>query len=348
MTWRVCKRRYILNMNSRERVIRALTFERPDRAPRELWYLPGISMFRKDELSAVLARYPSDIVAAPVHYARSPRAQGEPNVVGTYIDDWGCLWQVGQAGIIGEVKGPPLADWSALADYVPPFEVVEKADLSEVNPFCAQSDRFVIGHGVNLFERMQYLRGTQALFMDLGYGADEVLRLRDMVHDYNMRVVTRLAATDVDAISIADDWGKQNGLLVAPALWRKVFKPMYADYCAASHAAGKFVFMHSDGDIMDIYPDLIEIGVDAINSQLFCMDIEEIGRRFRGQITFWGEIDRQGVLPFGTPDEVRAAVRRVRAALDDGTGGVIAQCEWGLDMPRANIEAVFDTWLERT
>ena len=86
--------------------------------------------------------------------------------------------------------------------------------------------------------------------------------------------------------------------------------------------------------------------MDALNSQLFCMDIEELGRRFRGQITFWGEIDRQHVLPFGTADDVRAAVRRVRAALDDGRGGVIAQCEWGIGVKAENIAAVYETWDE--
>ena len=112
------------------------------------------------------------------------------------------------------------------------------------------------------------------------------------------------------------------------------------------HAAGKDVFFHSDGFIMDIIPDLIELGVEALISQLFCMDIEEIAAFFKGQLTFWGEIDRQQILPFGTVDEVRAAVQRVRAALDDGQGGVIAQCEWGLHDPRENIEAVFETWLD--
>jgi hypothetical protein len=75
------------------------------------------------------------------------------------------------------------------------------------------------------------------------------------------------------------------------------------------------------------------------------MDIEELGRRFRGRITFWGEIDRQGVLPFGTPDDVRAAVRRVRAALDDGRGGLFAQCEWGIGVPAENVAAVFEAWM---
>jgi uroporphyrinogen decarboxylase len=106
------------------------------------------------------------------------------------------------------------------------------------------------------------------------------------------------------------------------------------------------VFFHSDGHIAAIYGDLIEIGVNALNSQLFCMDIEDLARKYKGQITFWGEIDRQHVMPFGTTDDVRNAVRRVRNALDDGTGGVIAQCEWGKDNSKENVEAVFKEWWE--
>ena len=100
--------------------------------------------------------------------------------------------------------------------------------------------------------------------------------------------------------------------------------------------------------IVYIYPDLIEIGIHAVNSQLFCMNIEELGRLYRGKITFWGEHDRQHLLPFGTPEQVREGVRRVRRALDDGTGGVIAQCEWGVNDPMENTAAVFDEWNKTT
>ena len=141
-----------------------------------------------------------------------------------------------------------------------------------------------------------------------------------------------------------DDWGTNQSLLINPDTWRAVFKPLYRDYCDLIHSAGKFVFFHTDGHTAEIYPDLIEIGVDAINSQLFCMNIEELGRRYAGKITFWGEIDRQHILPFGSPDEVRQAVQRVRTAIDTGKGGVIAQCSWGKDNCTENIEAVFAAW----
>ncbi len=124
-----------------------------------------------------------------------------------------------------------------------------------------------------------------------------------------------------------------------------MFKPLYREYAELVHREGKFLFMHSDGHIFGILQDLVEIGIDAINAQLFCMDIEEIGRRFRGRITFWGEIDRQHLLP--RPDaDIRGAVERVKAALYDPRGGVIAQCQFGPGARPENVAAVYEAWEE--
>src|SRR5665811_2248201 len=95
------------------------------------------------------------------------------------------------------------------------------------------------------------------------------------------------------------------------------------------HNAGKFAFFHTDGDTDEIFGDFVDVGIDAINSQLFTMNIEEIGKKYKGRITFWGEIDRQYILPFGTLEEVENAVKRVKSALSSEKGGIIAQCEWG-------------------
>ncbi len=341
-------------MTGRERVLRTLRHQSPDRVPRELWALPGIAMYRRDELNALLERYPSDFASPDVTHGTGPdiqygtgyKTRGTPAVVGTYVDEWGCPFTVAEPGVIGEVKAPPLENWSALDSLQPPNEVLEFADFSRVDAGCAATEQFVkAGTTVRPFERMQFLRGSENLFMDLAWGTPEVLRLRDIVHEFFMRELECWVKTDVDGISFMDDWGSQTNLLISPAMWREIYKPLYADYCDLIHGAGKAIFFHSDGHIRSIIPDLIEVGVDAVNSQLFCQDIEEIGREFKGKITFWGEIDRQWVLPFGTPEDVREAVKRVRTALDDGNGGVIAQCEWGNDVSAENVAAVFEAWL---
>jgi uroporphyrinogen decarboxylase len=153
------------------------------------------------------------------------------------------------------------------------------------------------------------------------------------------------AASDVDAVHFRDDWGAAQGLLLAPEMWRELFKPLYRDYCDIIHGADKFAFYSSDGDISAIFDDLVEIGVDAIHCQLFAMDMEAMSGGFRNRITFWGDIDRREVLTRGTRQEVAAAVRRLRGALDFGRGGLIAQCQWDPEVPFHNIAAVFESWL---
>jgi hypothetical protein len=304
-------------------------------------------MFRDEGRRAVLERFPLDVARPDFSYGKAERQMGTPGVVGTYVDAWGCVWRVSEPGVAGEVKGPPLADWAVLDRFRPPDEILDRADLSRVGTSYAATEKFVVaGTTVRPFERMQFLRGTENLLMDLAWGTREVYRLRDIVHEFFLRELEMWAGLDVDAISFMDDWGSQSDLLISPKLWREFFKPLYADYCRIIRDGCKFVHFHSDGHIARIIPELIELGVQSLNCQVSCMDIEEIGRQFKGKIAFWGELDRQSVLPQGTVADVRAAVRRLRAALEDERGGLIAGLSWGNDVPRRNIEAAFEAWEE--
>ncbi|KPK47709.1 MAG: hypothetical protein AMK72_08110 [Planctomycetes bacterium SM23_25] len=343
-------------MTSRERVYRCLEFTGPDRLPRNLWVLPRVEQDSPDEVAAVRREFPGDItgpgtILGPRGYvlARGHRCRGGPYKTGVYVDEWGCIWECKEDGVIGEVKRPPLAEWFALDHYRLPWETLEGADWDAVDRAqrenLAGPKQFMLcGTGVRPFERMQFLRGTENLYVDLAYGTAEVRALCDRVHEFFMKELDGWVRTDCDGISFQDDWGAQDALLVSPDLWRDLFKPLYKAYCEVIHAGGKKAFMHSDGHIAAIYEDLVEVGVDAVNSQLFCMDIEDLGRRFKGRITFWGEIDRQHVLPFGTAREVRAAVGRVRRAFEDPSGGLIAQFEWGANNPVENVRACLEAW----
>ena len=335
-------------MTSRERVRRALRFEGPDRVPRCLWKLPGVDRVRRGDLERILSRYPEDIVHPIRPYGRGVLQRGERYRIGeTATDEWGCDWQVAEDGVAGEVKEPPIRELRQIRNLEAPYEILEGADRAPIDALCGSSEQFVVAWTtVRPFERMQFLVGTETLLIELAGGSREMNLLQEGVHRFFLAEIDWWCATGVDGIMFMDDWGSQQSLLVSPELWRSRFKPLYREYCERIHAAGKHVFFHSDGNIEQIYGDLIEIGVDAVNSQLFCMDIERLGSRHRGRITFWGEIDRQRILPFGTPEEVRRAVRRVIDALWAPEGGVIAQCELGLKDPVRNIEEVYETWRE--
>jgi uroporphyrinogen decarboxylase len=334
------------SMTSREQVIRTLEFKNPDRVPRQLWKLPGINMFRKSELNAILDKYPDDIVIPEVSYGRGDCEKGIRYLRNqTATDAWGCEWRAGEDGVAGEVRNPPIKKMSEIDLLKAPYEILKNGDFTNANKLHEQTNKFVLAWTtVRPFERMQFLVGTENLFLELVSASRQLLRLRDIVHEFFLEELKMWVDTDVDAIMFMDDWGSQRSLLISPTMWRDFFKPLYKDYCDLIHSKNKYVFFHSDGHIEAIYPDLIELGIDAINSQLFCMDIEELGRKYKGQITFWGEMDRQFVLPFGSKDDVDSAVTRVKNALWEPEGGIIAQCEFGLADPAENIETVFETW----
>jgi hypothetical protein len=238
---------------------------------------------------------------------------------------------------------PLLKSWKDLDKVHPPLGRLS-LDPDQVNAFCRNTDKFVLaGCRVRPFEQIQFMRKSENLYLDLAERPRELFILLDRIHRFYLEELELWARTEVDGLLFSDDWGGQSSLLISPAQWRELFKPLYREYVEIAHRSGKAMFMHSDGYIMDIIPDLVEIGVDALNSQIFCMDIESLGELFRGKITFWGEIDRQHILPYGTPEEVRAAVRSVWSALYDH-GGVIAQCEFGIGAKPENVRLVFETW----
>ncbi len=338
----------IMSQTPREIVKRSLAFEFPERMPRDLWLLPWAETNHPEAVTELKERFPSDFETSIDIYLPAPIKKGNEYSVGEYVDEWGCRFQNIQEGIIGEVKEPLIADIADCTKYMPPWEILPKQTpglYSRIGEFYENTDRFVLaGCCPRPWERYQFLRGSENALMDV-LMPDEGLRdLITAIHLFYLQEIQIWAKSDVDGISFMDDWGAQNQLLIPPEIWRDIFKPLYKDYCCLIHAHGKLAFMHSDGNISDIYEDLVEIGVDAINSQLFCMDMEGLSKSVRGKTTFWGEIDRQHILPAEDPQTGRDAVREAASHLYDPAGGIIAQIEFG---PGANPEtciAVFEEW----
>ena len=338
-----------MSQTSREIVRRCLEFNSPERIPRDMWLLPWFETKYPEQTKQVKTKYPSDFGGYPDSvYNASAKTSGNPFAVGEYVDDWGCVFHNVHAGIIGEVKKPIIENWSEAENYQAPYEVLPTdydAAIAKVNDYCETSDKFVMGGCCpRPWERIQFILGTENAMMEMLLNKEEFKKLLNVIHAFYVKELTFWAQTDVDGLTFMDDWGSQNRLLIRPAVWRELFKPLYQEYCDIAHKHGKKIFMHSDGYIMDIYPDLIEIGVDAVNSQLFCMDMDKIAQIAKWKITFWGEIDRQHILTSKNTEDGRAAVRKVADALYDPAGGIIAQFELG---PGANPEmavAIFDEW----
>lgn len=335
-------------MTSKQLVAETLEFQHSGRIPRQMWVLNWAKLNYPDRLKNIYREFPDDIVSPPIICREQSKIKrGDKFAIGTYTDEWGCTFSNVQAGIAGEMKQPQVVgeeweDWEKV--HIPDENLT--LDVEAVNHFCRQNeDKYLLsGCFPRPFERLQFIRGTENLYMDLMFLPDSLALFMKKMHEHYCNELEVWAKTDVDALQIMDDWGAQRNLLINPSLWRELFKPMYKEYAEIAHRHGKKLFMHSDGNILKIIPDLIEIGVDALNSQIFCMGTGNLAS-FKGKITFWGEIDRQNILPSDDIHKVRQAVDEVYETLYSN-GGCIAQCEFGPGARPENVFEVFHRWNE--
>ena len=334
-----------MSATPREIVFQTLNFQNPSRVPRDLWTLPIATDAYPSEYAAIVRDFPMDFVTISGHERQQPPTKGDWYEAGEFIDPWGCIFTNIQKGVVGEVKEPLVNDWATDRSKIHVPREWLTLDRDAINRDCAGTELFTrMGQCPRPFEQLQFIRGTENMYLDLADPHPAMLAFMKEMHDFYCELLTAWAKTDVDALNFMDDWGSQRSLLISPAMWREYFKPMYRDYCQIARSHGKKMFMHSDGYIVDIYPDLVEVGVHAVNSQVFCMGIDAL-KPFAGKITFWGEIDRQHLLPAGTPAEIDAAVRALYETLWNN-GGCIAQCEFGAAAKPQNVRQVYASWAD--
>ncbi|MGN0980261.1 MAG: uroporphyrinogen decarboxylase family protein [Candidatus Avoscillospira sp.] len=332
-------------MTPRELVYKTLEFENKDqRVPRQMWTLPWSEWHYGNMVQKIHRDYPDDIIGAPCVLGEKTIETGDPYRHGVSRDAWGCMVTNIHEGLIGEVREPLVQEdeWEDVENVHIPREWLT-FDREQVNDFCRGTDRFVTcGCCPRPFEQLQFIRKTENLYMDLVEIPENMQRFMEKMHSFYCELLEEWAKTEVDALTFMDDWGSQRSLLIDPRMWRDYFKPMYRDYIDIAKRHGKKIFMHSDGYILDILPDLADMGLDAVNSQIFCMGVENL-RSLAGKLTFWGEIDRQHLLVEGTPEDIHQAVEQVRDTLWRD-GGCIAQCEFGPGANPENVYAVFQAW----
>jgi uroporphyrinogen decarboxylase len=260
-----------------------------------------------------------------------------------HTDEFGCVWDR-TSGMPHPVGYPLEEDHTLLDQYTFPDPYrAGRFDQAKALADKWRDKAFIFGKlGMVLFERAWSIRGMVNLFTDMLDRPDFVDELLDRVlYEWNLPIIDQQVALGVDGFYFADDWGSKTGLMFSPKLWRHFIKPRLAiiyDHC---HQAGVYVGQHSDGNIVEIFPDLIEIGLDVFNPlEPAAMDILEMKRRFGDKVTFYGGVDVEHTLPFGTPEEVRAEVRERAATLGQGGGYILQSTHTMLfDVPLENLVA---------
>ncbi len=240
------------------------------------------------------------------------------------IDEWGCKWETKSSTEYGEVSEPLFTDWAdfdkiKIPDINAPWRWEKLKGMRE-----AAGDKYLLVHGMSLYERLYFLHGLENTWMDLYEEPEKVQMFLDILVNMNLEAIKRFSTIHPDGYIIGDDWGMQKQLMISPDMWRKFWKPAYAKVFEACHQAGMHAFLHSCGYIVDILDDLIEIGLDVYHTdQQQNMGLEVLGERFRGRLTFFATVDIQNMMINGSVQDVRNYCRDMDKYLGTDRGGLI-------------------------
>lgn len=344
-------------MNHRERVIRAIEFKTPDRYPVLRATYPASIIVHGNALLELFKRFPCDFNGSLPRVPDRMLDQDPQNYRAEFVCPWGSTWEEKDLGILGQVTVPALDHWDKLNGYrFPSPAFSDKPSFEkEMNRISNhKTSRYALGsydyryaeylQGFSFFQRLFFLRGYENLMIDISEDRDELYILADRVIDYLLEAVGIAMDMGVDGLLFADDWGTQDSLMINPSYWRAFFKPRYQKIFDAVNDRGVHIFFHTDGHTMDIIPDLIDMGVDVINPQFSCMDLEQLADITRGKVCMLTDLDRQYLLPHGTPEEIHAYVNNVVQLFGTGAGGLILRGSIFYDVPPENVEAMFEAF----
>ncbi|MBN1675797.1 MAG: hypothetical protein JXR37_32435 [Kiritimatiellae bacterium] len=312
--------------------------------------VPYNFMFSPPTQRAAEAHYGDDIVerlAFPIRMMAPKSVKplyADPAKYGeTITDEYGVVWST-NAIDRGAPIGPCLPD-ASLAGYVFP-DPGEDYRFERIGGWCAdQEGHYRIIWVGDLWERATFMRGMEHLLLDVALSPAFVAALLQGITQYilgTMRIL--FDRFDFEGVALSDDYGSQKALLISPHAWRRLVKPCLAEIYGLARQNGRTVFHHSCGNIVPIIPDLIELGLDILHPiQPEAMDILALKREFGDRLTFCGGVSTQDLLVSGTPDQIRAEVRRLKREMGAGGGYIL---EPGItlqaDVPPENMVAMID------
>ena len=267
-------------------------------------------------------------------------------------DGYGGIWRTNRRP--WHLERPPLAEPSFDGYAFPEPDVFLRPEWREkAKETCKENpDSFIVGNlGWGLFERSWNLRGFENALMDAVVAPDFYEEALDKLTELYLAFVEYTVELPIDGILFGDDWGDQRGVILGPERWRRFIKPRWTQIYEAVHAAGKIVMSHSCGSVAEIMPDIIEMGMDVLESvqpEPAGMNPYELKRKWGDQITFWGCLGSQSTIQFGTPEEIKAEVRRLCAEMGRGGGYILAPAKsLQPGTPIENAAAVVEAFAEQ-
>lgn len=275
---------------------------------------------------------------------------------GTITGAWGIGFkeQKYEYGTYIELDSYPLANAQSLSEFVncpkPSLDLWDFDALEEVVPMY--KGFFILLNMNGCFDFARYMRGTEQFFMDLALEPEKAETLLDKVNDFAIeyfeKCMSRVGGL-IDGVYCGDDFGSQRGMVISPDMWRKYIKPRYKKLVSVVKSYGIKYFHHSCGGVRPIINDMIEIGFDVLNPiqpLALGMEPKELSDEFAESLTFYGAIDEQETLPYGTAEDVHNEVLERLATLGKYGGYIVAPSHgFQPDTPIENILAMYEAVL---
>jgi len=346
-------------MNSKKRVITTLKNKIPDQVPVFATLTPQVAEKLSDDMdiptkvedsflstrishTEILLELGNDAIG--IGAGRSFDSPTEKLEDGRLKDEWGIIYK--KVGLYSEAVERPLSyveKTSDLYDYeFPKAEAEGRFDLAKIQTE-KYGDQYAVIASVEafMFELAWNLVGLEKFLLDLAQKKPYIIDLLDKLQEYNLNCAKKLINIGADVIWTGDDFGTQIGMLISPDLWREVFKPRYKKvyYELKKEKSDIIIAHHSCGSIFPIIEDMIEIGLDVLNPiqpKAKDMDLKKLKQKYGKEIAFFGGIDIQEILPYGTTKEVEKEVKNKIAIAGKNGGYLLA--------PAHNIQP--DTSLE--
>jgi len=340
-------------MTSKERVHRALRRRPVDRVPIFMWYHPQ-TRHRLGRLLGIPPKYVPEVMGDDIRQAWVSNNHAMEGIVHendgqSHVDDWGIEWT--RIDGFNQISRYPLAgadDRQLLQYEFPSGRIDPLVDL--MKPVMKSARDYFVGCDVSpcVFEMSWRLRGMEKTLMEMvlnPYLTQEMMR---RCTEFSIELSeTACRRFDLDWLWLGDDAGGQQSMLMSPAIWREMVKPLLKQNADVGKRHGIYVAFHSCGAIRPIIGDLIEIGVQVLNPvQCNCpgMNPLDLKKEFGKDLAFMGGVDTQGVLPHGTADQVRKATAQLLEGMTTDGGGYILAASHTVppETPDENIFAMYD------
>ena len=333
--------------------LKTLYFDEPEWTPFVVSLMPATWMKYREDLEEIVLAYPRIFPG----YRRGDRdfdaIPGPLYELGRHIDCWGIVWENIEQGLDSIPVVHPLADWALLEGYQAPDPALDDQfgprpawdlvarDLNEARAAGNLAAAGPLPHGF-MYMLLYYLRGFENLMLDMATAEPRLERLIEMIRAYNVGVIDRFLAAGAEYLTFGEDLGIQHRLPISPDMWRTYIKPTYAAMFGRCRARDLPVYLHTDGHILEIIPDLIEVGVSILNPQIRANGLAGLQEVARGKVVVHLDLDRQ-LFPFATASEIEDHIAEMFEGLYLPQGGLMFHAECEPDVSLENIEAICRT-----